>query len=174
MITAALLLGTILATTSASLATQRTCYFDGAWGDVCRYENICFKGSANTPLFITDDPDEFQAKTDNRIFATTKLFQNIDGLPNPKRAVPLHYKLDGRIQTISVADAERGGLGDDVVWANRTLWIPSYFEMLGNIWFYSTRVLPLFTANFYRGQWKLPPMEDVLLFAREDKVDHSW
>lgn len=86
------------------------------------------------------------------------------------------------------------------VWSDRSVWIPSHFDALGklaapcprsthslsaqsgvfylvcagNIWFFSTRVLPLYTANMYREQWELPPMQDVLLFADEHKTRHSW
>lgn len=75
-----------------NITSERKCFYDGAWGDVCRYKNICFLGSPNRPMFISDDKNGFhrRAGPSNYIFATTKLFRTIEGLPDPLRAVPLY------------------------------------------------------------------------------------
>ncbi len=115
-----LLVVLLLALTTAGLSmpdnpmTVRQCYADGAWGDVCRYENICFRGSPNKVLFVSDDPSQFRhrAGPGNRIVATTKLFRNSIGLPNVNRSVPLHYKLSEAPEVMSLKDFRAGKAGD--------------------------------------------------------------
>jgi hypothetical protein len=59
-----------------------------------------------------------------------------------------------------VVDPEDAAAGTvSVTWVDpgdRVMWILSYFERLGNIWFYSTRILPLFTMNMRRELFQLP------------------
>ena len=119
MLPALTLLVWLIATTAASSppknpTTKRQCYVDGAWGDVCRYENICFRGSPNKVLFISDDASQFKHRAGpvNKIVATTKLFRHIIGMPNANRSVPLHYKLNEAPEVMSVAAFAAGKAGD--------------------------------------------------------------
>ncbi len=97
--------------------------------------------------------------------------QHIKGPPKPTRVHPVHYKV-GHTEVVDPEDVAAGTVS--VTWVDRVMWIPSYFERLGNIWFYSTRILPLFTMNMRRELFQLPEMQDVLIAGPEEKIKSDW
>lgn len=167
----ALWLALFTAAAAASDETTVKCYSDGAWGDVCRYTNVCFEGGPNDIVFRSDNPAGFvRGKGANaKIRATTKLFREIDGLPDPHREVPMHYKRNA-FRVIASWDE----LATAPTWSDETVWIPSYFEDLANIWYFSSRLLPVFTSLYQSDVYRLPPPERILLFASKTRVHHSW
>ena len=91
------------------------------------------------------------------------MFRTIS-FPNPARDGPTHYS---RAKTLTVPVGYVEEHPEEVVWFNRSAWIPSYFEKLGNIWYYSSRILPLYTAQLKGAELGLPPMDgaDVLVLG---------
>ncbi len=83
----------------------------------------------------------------------------------------MHYKIT-KTSLLDPVKVAAGGV--NIQWIDRTLWLPSYFEKLGNIWFYSTRILPLFTGHMRRDLFQLPDMEDVIVFGPEEKIKSDW
>lgn len=157
------------------LQTTVHCEYLGAWADVCRYKNICFSGAPFNTVFISNQPQHKKLKGKPKqqppIHASTKLFRHIKGPPKPTRVHPVHYKV-GHTEVVDPEDVAAGTV--PVTWVDRVMWIPSYFERLGNIWFYSTRILPLFTMNMRRELFQLPEMQDVLIAGPEEKIKSDW
>ena len=50
------------------------------------------------------------------------------------------------------------------------LYMTSYQDRLANIWYYSSRVFPLFVANYYREMLRLPKIGHVVMPMEERKV----
>jgi hypothetical protein len=87
----------------------------------------------------------------------------------------LHFKRGDAVVLHPSEVAEGTVVGNlSVRWHDRTVWVASYSERLGNIWFYSTRILPLFTAHFYRELWGLPSVDDVVIPGPEDRIRYEW
>ena len=70
-----------------------------------------------------------------------------------------------------------------LTWTDQTLWRPALDVPLSNIWFFSTRVLPLFKARRMNESGlidtPLPPMgsDDILYFSLPDarrRYSHDW
>ena len=162
-------------TDAASVATTVKCTYDGAWGDTCKYDNLCFRGGPNSLTFITDDPQlrttVMKKRGSTPIQASTKLFRVMGNLPDPSRFSPMHFKV-AKAEVMSTSDALRGRR--NIRWMDQALWVPSYFEKLGNIWFYSSRILPLFSASLQAEMLGLPPMDEVMIGGPEEKIRSDW
>lgn len=50
------------------------------------------------------------------------------------------------------------------------LYIAAYQDKLSNIWYYSSRIFPLFVANYYRHMLRLPKIGSVLIPMDNKKV----
>ena len=53
------------------------------------------------------------------------------------------------------------------------LYIAAYQDKLSNIWYYSSRIFPLFVANYYRQMLRLPKIGSVLIPMDNKKVS-GW
>ncbi len=57
--------------------------------------------------------------------------------------------------------------------AKGALYIAAYQDKLSNIWYYSSRIFPLFVANYYRQMLRLPKIGSVLIPMDNKKVS-GW
>ena len=164
------------AAVGAALETTKHCHFDGAWGDVCAYTDVCFAGSPNALIIITDAPASFHvSRGPMPVFAATKLPRLMTALPNPDRFLPMYYKMTDHPIYVSPAEFDaQGGLGRGEVWVDETTWIPSFFEELTNIWYFATRMLPVWTGGVYGEMWGLPRPRQILVPATRHRIRHSW
>jgi hypothetical protein len=58
-------------------------------------------------------------------------------------------------------------------WSKGALYIAAYLDRLSNIWYFSSRTLPLFIANFYRDMLRLPRIGAVYIPMERRKVTPS-
>lgn len=152
--------------------TRMRCQLFGAWGDFCEYRNLCFDTSVSSLLFtVPDDSPRLKAKvlqSSTGIRFTTKL-PLFD--PSPHRKVPALFVASHKYVPQSVMDSRNPRWVDDPKGA---LYIAAYQDKLSNIWYYSSRIFPLFVANYYRQMLRLPKIGSVLIPMDNKKVTKKW
>jgi hypothetical protein len=154
--------------------TSWKCHARGAWSDLCEYKNVCFDSFGQLVFVFKDGQkaDKHWGVRNPGMKMATKI--PLSGM-NEARAFPVHYS--GESYRIVTPD-ELAAL--DPMWTasstqqGKAVYVTSYTDELANIWYYSTRILPLFTAERDREALGLPEIGEVIIPMRQSKIDHDW
>jgi hypothetical protein len=155
----------------SSLRTQWRCYRMSAWGDVCVYDNICFDGvhftfldrrslnmnasSAMTEFGVKDMQEGTLVPTRRVESVATERFPFNSGVPAPCGSCRLLLSQwfptcvwtdEGARSSVVHPDALKSS-DTTFTWSSRVFWRPALDARLSNIWYFGTRVLPLFKAR---------------------------
>lgn len=153
--------------------TTWKCHMRGPYADLCSYKNLCFN-SLNELVFV--DSREHAAETHSSELLHMKMATKLPMKNVPAgREVPVHYPYTEFTYITPDVLAKR-----KVIWTatsnqpGKALYVTSYQDMLSNIWYYSTRILPLFTAEMDRESLGLPEIGEVVIPQARERVDSDW
>lgn len=157
-----------------SKVTSHKCHLFGAWTDVCDFHNVCFREFGHMVVLV--DEKDLPAKTTKSVGSYgmkmgTKLPVK-DGI-SPGRYYPVHY----HGKEVSFMTPAQLAKEKKVVWANQdkgALYLVSQQDSLANIWYYSTRVLPLWTAQQQQATLGLPDIGEIVLAQSKKKISSDW
>ena len=69
-------------------------------------------------------------------------------------------------------------LGGNVTWVNESVWAPAFGRNLNNIYYWASRIIPLFAALRYNDSFgflpKLPPLDVLYIRSMPEPYQSDW
>lgn len=140
---------------------------------MCVYENVCWQNFDQLVLMSNSKAGRVPAtmRKSSRIDFPTKLFWDMKQDVQRVRPAQYHIRDASYVTPAAVEELNKAG---KVMWANKTLHIPTHQDRLSNIWYFSSRLLPVFSTQYHRDILNIPPItpgeSEFVMLAGADKT----